>query len=1045
MNIAELAIKRPVATMLLTLGIALAGLVAFKFLKVAPLPQADFPVISVSANLPGASPETMAATVATPLERALGRIAGINEITSTSSQGPTRVALQFDLNRDIDGAARDVQAAINAARGLLPTSLPRNPTYRKMNPADSPIMVFAMTSNTMKRAEMYDLASTLVAQKISQIAGVGQVNVGGSASPAVRVELNPTALNKYGIPLDDVRMALTAANVNRPGGSVENGDKRWQIGVNSQAKTAADYVPLIVNYRNGAAVHLTDVARVTDGVQDVRKAGTFNGVPAIIVMVFRQPGANIIETVDSIYEALPQLRASLPKSVELSVSMDRTPTIRASLREVEHTLVISIALVVMVVFVFLRNVSATVIPSISVPVSLCGTFIVMYFCGYTLDNISLMALTVATGFVVDDAIVVIENISRHLEMNTGSGKKITPLQAALIGSREVSFTVVSMSLSLVAVFIPLFFMGDVMGRMLREFAGTLSVAVLISLVVSLTTTPMLCARWLRAHDSAREEKRKNNRFYRASEKIFTGLARGYEHSLTWALRHEKIILCTLLFVVGFNVYLFAIAPKGFLPQQDTGRLRGMIVGEQSISFQAMREKMIEIVEIVRNDPAVERLSESTEAGDGHGASGSMYITLKPRAEREPAAQVIARLRKQLSGRPGINVYLQAVQDVRMGGRSSAAQFQFTLQSDDLDLLRKWTPKIKEAFGNLPQLQDVNADAQEGGLQTSIVIDRDTAARLGITARQVDTTLSNAFSQRQVSVIYNPLNQYYVIMGYAPEYMQGPEALRDLYLIGSNGEQIPLAAIARIEPGSAPLSVNHQSQFAANTLSFNLSEGVSLSEVEPILQREMVRIGVPHNVRGSMQGTAKMFQRSASNQPMLILLALVTLYIVLGILYESYVHPLTILSTLPSAGVGALLALMLFDMELDIIALIGIFLLIGIVKKNAILMVDFALVAERERGMSSREAIFHACTLRFRPILMTTLAAMFGALPLALSNGDGAELRHPLGVSIFGGLFVSQILTLYTTPVVYLVLDRWRLRWLQRWNNFTRRLFPSRQI
>ncbi|MFT3930465.1 MAG: multidrug efflux RND transporter permease subunit [Spongiibacteraceae bacterium] len=1040
MSIAELAIKRPVATMLLTLGIALAGLVAFKFLKVAPLPQTDFPVIAVSASLPGASPETMAATVATPLERALGRIAGVNEITSSSSQGSTRVVLQFDLNRDIDGAARDVQAAINAARALLPSSLPSNPTYRKMNPADSPIMVLALTSNTNTRGEMYDLASTIIGQKIAQISGVGQVVIGGSSSPAVRVELNPTALNKYGIALDDVRTALAAANVHRPAGAVENDDKRWQIGANAQAKTAADYVPLIVSYRNGAAVHLTDVAQVSDSVQDVRNAGTFNGTPAVIVVIFRQPGSNIIETVDDIYAALPQLRASLPPTVDLNVAMDRTPTIRASLREVEHTLVISIALVVMVVFVFLRNVSATIIPSIAVPVSLCGTFIAMYFFGYTLDNLSLMALTIATGFVVDDAIVVIENISRHIE------KGMSPFRAALLGSREVSFTVVAMSLSLVAVFIPLFFMGDVMGRMLREFAGTLAVAVMISLVVSLTTTPMLCARWLKAHDAETARKQQENRFYRACEHFFARLSRGYEHSLTWALRHEKFILFTLVFVVGLNVYLFAAVPKGFIPQQDTGRLRGMIQAEQTASFQAMREKLVEMIEIVRNDPAVERVSESTEASGGHGVSGSMFITLKPKPGRtESANEVIARLRKKLSGRPGINVYLQAVQDVRVGGRSGGALYQFTLQSDDLDLLRKWVPKIKEAFDNLPQLKDVNSDSQDGGLQTSVIIDRDTAARLGITAQQVDATLSNAFSQRQVSIIYNPLNQYYVIMGYAPEFMQGPEALRDVFLIGADGKQTPLAAIAHIEPSSAPLSVNHQSQFAASTLSFNLSEGVALTQVEPILQREMVRIGVPPNVRGSMQGTAKMFQSSASSQPFLILLALVTLYIVLGVLYESYVHPLTILSTLPSAGVGALLALLLFDMELDIIALIGIFLLIGIVKKNAIMMIDFALVSEREHGMSSRDAIYHACTLRFRPILMTTLAAMLGALPLALGNGDGAELRHPLGVSIFGGLFVSQILTLYTTPVVYLILDRWRLRWLQRWQNFMRALFPAREM
>jgi multidrug efflux pump len=1041
MSITSLAIKRPVATMLLTLGVALAGLVAFKLLKVAPLPQTDFPVISVSANLPGASPETMAATVATPLERALGRIAGVNEITSTSSLGSTNVILQFDLNRDIDGAARDVQAAINAARGLLPTSLPSNPNYRKRNPADSPIMVLALTSQTMTKGEMYDVAATVIGQRVSQISGVGQVVIGGSALPAVRVELNPTALNKYGIALEDVRTALASANTNRPKGAVESGDKRWQIGANDQAKKAVDYLPLIVSYRNGAAVHLTDVADVSDSVQDVRNAGTFNGEPAILLIVFKQPGANIIETVDAVRAAIPQMQASIPQSLQLHVSMDRTPTIRASLKEVEHTLVISIALVVMVVFVFLRNVSATIIPSIAVPVSLCGTFIIMYLLGYTLDNLSLMALTIATGFVVDDAIVVLENVSRYLE------KGVPPLRAALLGAREVSFTVVAMSLSLVAVFIPLFFMGGIMGRMLQEFSVTLAVAVLVSLVVSLTTTPMLCAYWLRVDSERDANKKRSNRFYRASEAIFARVLRDYEHTLSWALRHEKLVLFTLLLTVCLNVYLFMLVPKGFIPQQDSGRLRGFIQGEQTLSFQAMRQKLTEMTAIIRADPAVQNVMESMGgSGGGHGVSGEMFVTLKPKPGRtESAEKVIARLRAKLSGRPGINVYLQGVQDVRGGGRQSGSQYQFTLQSDDLTALRAWSPKIKEAFEKLPELQDVNADTQEAGLQTSVVIDRDTASRLGITARQVDSTLNDAFGQRQVSIIYNPLNQYYVVMGLQPQYMQGPEALRDIYLIGANREQIPLSAIARVEPTRAPLSVNHQSQFAATTVSFNLSEGISLSAVEPILQREMVRLGVPNSVRGSMQGTAKIFQQSTSSQPLLIVLALVTLYIVLGVLYESYVHPLTILSTLPSAGVGALLALLLFGMELDIIALIGIFLLIGIVKKNAIMMIDFALVAEREMNMTSHDAIFHACSLRFRPILMTTLAAMFGALPLALSSGDGAELRHPLGVSIFGGLFVSQILTLYTTPVMYLVLDRWRLRWLQRWSRFSGRLFPAKEI
>ncbi len=1043
MNISALAIKRPVATMLLTLGVALAGLVGFKLLKVAPLPQTDFPVIMVQANLPGASPETMAATVATPLERTLGRIAGVNEITSSSSLGSTHVILQFDLNRNIDGAARDVQAAINAARSLLPTSLPSNPIYRKLNPADSPIMVLALTSNTMTRGEMYDIASTAIGQKISQIGGIGQVIIGGSALPAVRVDLNPTALNHYGIGLDQVRTALASANTNRPKGAVENADKRWQVGANDQAKKAADYLPLIVDYRNGAAVHLTDVAHVYDAVEDDRNAATLNGQPAILLIIFRQPGANIIETVDAVRAALPQLRASIPQSLQLRVAMDRTPTIRASLHEVETTLLISVALVIMVVFVFLRKASATLIPTVAVPVSLCGTFAVMYLCDYTLDNLSLMALTIATGFVVDDAIVVLENITRRIEKGT------PPFRAALQGAREVGFTVVAMSLSLVAVFIPLLLMGGIMGRMLREFSVTLAVAVLISLVVSLTTTPMMCARLLRAERLPQSdiEPKAHGRFYRCSETAFDALLRGYEKTLAWVLRHEKLTLLTLLLTIFLNVYLFVLVPKGFIPQQDTGRLHGSIVGEQTMSFHAMRQKLAQLVEIVRRDPAVDSVMEFTgRGGGGSGNSGSMFISLKPKSERKASAdQVIARLRAKISGEPGVNIYLQGVQDVRAGGRAGGAQYQYTLQSDDLAALRVWAPKIKTAFENLPQLQDVNSDLQDSGLQTNVVIDRDTAARLGISARQIDSALNDAFGQRQVSIIYNPLNQYHVVMGLASKYTQGPEGLRDIYLIGSDGAQIPLAAIAHIELGKTPLSVNHQSGFAATTISFNLSPGVSLNSMQPVLEREMTRIGVPNSIRGSFQGTAKVFQQSASSQPLLILLALVTLYIVLGVLYESYVHPLTILSTLPSAGVGALLALLLFGMELDIIALIGIFLLIGIVKKNAIMMIDFALVAERELGMSSRDAIFHACSLRFRPILMTTLAAMFGALPLALGRGDGAELRHPLGISIFGGLFVSQILTLYTTPVMYLVLDRWRLRWLRRWQNFTQRLFPAREV
>jgi multidrug efflux pump len=1025
-NISEVAIRRPVATMLLTLAVALVGLVAFRLLPVAPLPQVDFPTIIVSANMPGASPETMASTVATPLERSLGRIAGITEMTSSSSLGSTRVVLQFDLERDIDGAARDVQAAINAARSLLPTGLPTNPTYRKANPADAPIMILSLTSATMTQGEMYDIASTVIGQKLSQVEGIGQINIGGSSLPAVRVELNPTALNKYGIALEDVREALAQTNANRPKGSLEDGDRHWQIGANDQAGKAADYLPLVIAWRDGAPVQLDAVATVVDSVQDLRNGGSVNGQPAVSLVLFKQPGANIIETVDRVRTLLPQLQASIPQSLELAVGMDRTPTIRASLKEVEHALVISIGLVIMVVFVFLRNVGATLIPTVAVPVSLCGTFAVMYLCGYTLDNLSLMALTVATGFVVDDAIVVLENIARHIE------EGMPPHRAALQGAREVGFTVVAMTLSLIAVFIPMLLMGDIVGRMLREFAVVLSVAVLVSLVVSLTATPMMCARYLRA-DKLRADPAQRGPWYRRSERVFAGLLGGYERSLAWALRHERWMLFSLVVTICLNVFLFAIVPKGFMPQQDTGRLSGSVWGDQGMSFQLQRKKQLEMIDRIRRDPAVSDVMEFT------GGSGNrIFVTLKPRSERrESSDEVIARLRKQLGGEPGFNVYLQAVQDVRMGGRSGGAQYQYTLQSDDLEELKRWTPRIRDALAKVPQLVDVDSDMQEGGLQTSVVIDRDTAARLGLTARQVGTVLNDAFGQRQVSVIYNPLNQYYVVMGLAPEYTQSPEALRAIYLIGPEGEQIPLSAISRIEPGRAPLSVNHQGQFAASTVWFGLPPGVSLSEATPLVERTMVSLGVPDSIRGSFQGTAKVYEKSTSSQPWLIALALVTLYIVLGMLYESYVHPLTILSTLPSAGVGALLALLLFRTELSIIALIGIFLLIGIVKKNAIMMIDFALVAERELGMNSRDAIFHACSKRFRPILMTTLAAALGALPLALGSGDGAELRRPLGISIVGGLLVSQLLTLYTTPVVYLYLDRFRLKWLARWQRSTR--------
>jgi multidrug efflux pump len=1024
MNISAPFIQRPVATTLLTLGIALAGALAFRLLPVSPLPQVDFPTISVSAALPGASPETMAATVATPLERALGRIAGITEITSSSSLGSTRVILQFDLNRNIDGAARDVQAAINAARTLLPTGLPSNPTYRKVNPADAPIMILSLTSQTMTRGQMYDAAATVLAQKLSQVKGIGQVSVGGSSLPAVRVELNPAALNKYGIGFEDVRLAIVATNANRPKGAVEDGERHWQILANDQAKQAAEYLPLIVAYRKGAAVRLTDVGEVVDSVQDLRHDGSSNGRPAVLVILNRQPNANIIETVDRVRALLPMLAASIPSAIDLHVTMDRTPTIRASLREVGRTLMISIALVIMVVFLFLRNWRAALIPSVAVPVSLIGTFSVMYLCGYSLNNLSLMALIIATGFVVDDAIVVLENVSRRIEQG------VPPMQAALQGSREVGFTVLSMSLSLIAVFIPILLMGGIVGRLFREFAVVLSVAILISLVVSLTTTPMMCARLLRP-----EGAREHGRLYRAGERAFAAMLRWYEVTLAWALRHGLLMLALLAATVCLNVYLYLIVPKGFFPQQDTGRLFGNIQADQSISFQAMRRKLADFVEIVRQDPAVENVVAFT--GGGQRNRGSMFVTLKPRGERGISAdQVIARLRGKLAREPGASLFLVPVQDIRVGGRQASAQYQFTLQADDLDELRAWEPRVRRALGQLPELADVNTDQEDKGLQTSLIIDRDTAAKLGITPRMIDTTLNNAFGQRQVSTIYNPLNQYRVVMEAAPEFWQSPETLKNVHVSAPGGAQVPLSAFSRYEPTNTPLGVNHQGQFAASTISFNLPSGVSLSDATRAVKNELDRIGVPTTVHGAFQGTARAFQATLDSQPWLILAALVAVYLVLGMLYESYVHPITILSTLPSAGVGALLALLLFQTEFSIIALIGVILLIGIVQKNAIMMIDFALETERKHGKSPQAAIFEACLLRFRPIMMTTMAALFAAVPLALGFGDGAEMRRPLGIAIVGGLVMSQLLTLYTTPVVYLYLDRFRL-WCRRvWSGKT---------
>ena len=1019
MSLSSPFIRRPVATTLLTAAIALSGAVAFRALPVSPLPQIDFPTISVGASLPGASPEIMASSVATPLERQFGRIAGVTEMTSASFLGTTSITLQFDLNRNIDGAARDVQAAINAARSYLPSNLPANPTYRKVNPADSPIMIVALTSEVYDRGKMYDAASTIMAQRLSQVQGVGQVTVGGSSLPGVRVDVNPTQLYSYGLGLQDVAVMLNKQNANSPKGQISNNTTTLDVSSNDQLLKAVDYMPLVVGYHNGAAVKLSAVANVQDSTENIRAAGFVNGQPSVLIIIFRQPGANIIDTVDRIRDALPSLKASIPAAIDVQVVLDRTTTIRASVRDVERTLVVSISLVILVVFLFLRNLRATLIPSVAVPVSLIGTFGVMYLCRYSIDNLSLMALTISTGFVVDDAIVVIENVTRYLEQG------MSPMQAALKGASEIGFTVLSISISLVAVFIPILMMGGIVGRLFREFAVTLSVAILVSLVISLTTTPMMCSRLLK---HVREENQ--GRLYRLSERGFQWVLWTYERSLTWVLKHSALTLTVLLITIACNFYLFYKVPKGFFPQQDNGTIFGGIQGSQDISFQAMQVATRRIVNVVKADPAVQNAMAFT-GGNGASNSGFIYLGLKPLDERRVSAnQVIDRLRPKLVAVPGANTFLQAGQDLRIGGRASSAQFQYTIQSDNLQDLVQWGPVLLQQMRKMRELTDVNTDQQNSGLQMNIVYDRATAARLGITPQQIDSTLYEAFGQSQVSTMYTGVNQYHVVLEVEPKFWQSPLGLNDVYIRTSQGKVVPLSAVARYEPTTAPLAVNHQGQYPSVTISFNLAPGVALSDASRAVTEMEQKIGMPNTIRGMFSGTLQAFQTSLASEPFLILTALMAVYIVLGILYESLIHPITILSTLPSAGVGAVLALLIFKKDLSVIALIGIILLIGIVKKNAIMMIDFALAAERIDGKGPRDAIFQACLLRFRPILMTTMAALFGAVPLAFGTGTGSELRQPLGITIIGGLIVSQMLTLYTTPVVYLYLDRMRVRWLR---------------